>query len=163
MRDPSSMHRVWIETVFLAMAAVGSGGCNGPNQDGAVGGSGGQASGTAANGTSTNTTSASTTGGFTDATSTGSSAFVNDPSDCEHPSQFDCSLCPDCGCACNPALPASPESCATTADFHCSVYTPEFVTCSCELQSPEKPDDCLAPLQFHCAVQDPLIGCDCVE
>jgi hypothetical protein len=125
------------------------------------GGQGGDSTTGSGAGDSTGTAGA---GGLigTGGTTTTTSKVIDDPSDCEHSSQFVCANCPDCGCMCDPNLPAGPEDCGGTQHFHCQSYDPQYATCYCDPNSPEKPEDCASPGYFYCDVQDPPTGCHCV-
>ena len=162
------MRTVRLDRLFHSLVVLGAAigaGCGASveatsgDTEGATAGGGGAAAGGGQGGGAASTTG---DGGFI-GTSTGTtSTVIDDPSDCEHPSQFVCGLCPDCGCICDPQAPAAPEDCASTTDFHCQSYTPEYVTCYCYPESPDKPEDCQDPEYFYCAIEDPPIGCHCV-
>jgi hypothetical protein len=166
------MRTVRLDRLFHSLVVLGAAigaGCgghvetsSGTTEGGtAAGGGGGSAAAGGQGGGAATTTG---DGGFigTSTGTAGTGTVIDDPSDCEHPSQFECYLCPDCGCECNPDLPAAPEDCGSTTDFHCDMYTPEYVTCHCYPEAPDKPEDCPDQEYFYCAIEDPPIGCYCV-
>lgn len=65
-------------------------------------------------------------------------------------------------CQCDAARPAKPEDCASTEQFTCAEYTPEYEACFCDPSAPRSADDCEGHRIFQCAGQDPIVGCFCV-
>jgi hypothetical protein len=164
MRNPR-VDRLFHSLVVLG-AALGAG-CGARSQmlpgDPPAGADGGGGAGGSSTATATvgagGTTASSGAGGFTTTTGT----EINDPSDCEHSSQYTCDLGPDGGiCKCDPSLPTGPQDCLTTADFHCQGYDPEYVTCYCDPSSPDKPEDCPNADFFYCDIDSPPTGCYCL-